>query len=207
MRRSAQHSAFRQLYEANYPRILGYALRRTATAEDAADVVAETFSIAWQKYADVPRGDEATLWLYGVARRVLANHHRRQESRGAVIALLAQDYEEAIWVDPSPSGEVSPAVTAAWRAMSLGDRELLGLLVWETLTMEQIALVLGCPRTVVKVRIHRARRRFARELERRGIEVSGTGAEPTGTDRVKPPTLRRHIQAGRAEALPDSEVV
>lgn len=67
---------FRVLYAAHLNAILGYALRRVAAPEDAADVVAETFLIAWRRCADVPPGGEARLWLYGVARRVLANHVR-----------------------------------------------------------------------------------------------------------------------------------
>lgn len=53
----------------------------TADHEDAADVVAATFTVAWQKLDEIPAGPEATLWLYGVARNVLSNHptpHFRQ---------------------------------------------------------------------------------------------------------------------------------
>src|SRR5256714_11167773 len=71
---------FRSLYEANYHLILGYALRR-ADAADAADVVAETFTTAWRRLRDVPEGEEARLWLYGVARRVLANQRRAERRR------------------------------------------------------------------------------------------------------------------------------
>ena len=189
------------MYQANYARILGYAARRTASPEDAADVVAETFTVAWRKFDGIPPGDEAALWLYGVARRVLSNHYRKRESRGAVFEMLARDYEEAVWVDPLPViGGVTPGLRAAWRALRAEDRDLLGLLVWETLTMEQIASVVGCSRTVAKVRIHRARRRFARELEREGVPLQpGVPLKPS------PPT--RHVQAGRAGALPDTEAM
>jgi hypothetical protein len=51
--------------------ILAYALRRVARPEDAADIVAETFLVAWRRLEDVPAGDGARLWLYGVARRQL----------------------------------------------------------------------------------------------------------------------------------------
>jgi RNA polymerase sigma-70 factor (ECF subfamily) len=209
MLESPQQQRFHSAYQANYARILGYALRRTASPEDAADVVAETFAIAWRKFDDIPPGDDAVLWLYGVARRVLANHHRRQASGSAVLEMLVRDYEEAVAVAPLLSaGGISPAFVAAWQALRPGDRDLLGLLVWETLTTEQIASVVGCPRAVVKVRIHRARRRFAKELERRGIESPGVRriSEPARGTPVKPPTLTKHIQVGRAAALPDMEV-
>jgi RNA polymerase sigma factor (sigma-70 family) len=186
---------FHGLYEANYARILGYALRRTDCAEDAADIVADTFALAWRRLADVPPGEEAVLWLYGVARRMLANQRRKERSRGAVVEMLAQEYDEVCWVDPVPvARSISRALVDAWKTLTPADRDLLGLMVWETLSTEQIATVIGCSRAVAKVRIHRARRRLARELERRGYPL-------------KPETLARHVQAGRAGALPDTEAM
>ena len=75
LREDERSTRFRELYEANYERILGYALRRVGHP-DALDVVAETFTVAWRRLGRVPDGDEARLWLYGTARRVLANHER-----------------------------------------------------------------------------------------------------------------------------------
>lgn len=60
---------FRVVYDDNYELILGYALRRTDTADDAADVVADTFLVAWRRLDDVPKGEQARLWLYGTAAR------------------------------------------------------------------------------------------------------------------------------------------
>ena len=62
------------------PRVLGYALRRT-DAEEARDVVSETFTVAWRRFDDVPEGEAALPWLLTTARKVLANHRRAAESR------------------------------------------------------------------------------------------------------------------------------
>jgi len=48
----AHRERFTAIYEANYHRILGYALRRTSR-DDTADVVAETFLVAWRRLGDV----------------------------------------------------------------------------------------------------------------------------------------------------------
>lgn len=53
---------FRVLYDGTRPRVLAYALRRTASPEDAADVVAETFAIAWRRL-DVIRDEVGLIWL------------------------------------------------------------------------------------------------------------------------------------------------
>ena len=73
---SDHHDRFRDLYTRHFDALLSYALRRVGRPEDAADVVADTFLVAWRRRSSVPAGDEGRLWLYGVARHVLANHRR-----------------------------------------------------------------------------------------------------------------------------------
>jgi RNA polymerase sigma-70 factor, ECF subfamily len=79
---------FEKVYEDNHGRILGYVLRRSHDPDAAADVVAETFLVAWRRIDTVPSGDDARLWLYGVARRVLAEHRRRSRRHGSAVADL-----------------------------------------------------------------------------------------------------------------------
>lgn len=67
---------FERLYAAELVALVGYVARRVDRPSDAADVVAEVFVTAWRRLADVPDGDEARLWLYGVARWMLRNHRR-----------------------------------------------------------------------------------------------------------------------------------
>ena len=47
---------FAAVYRANARPLLGFALRRSARPEDAADVVAETMLVAWRRIEDVPAG-------------------------------------------------------------------------------------------------------------------------------------------------------
>ncbi|MEV4140477.1 sigma factor-like helix-turn-helix DNA-binding protein [Dactylosporangium sp. NPDC049742] len=51
------------------------------------------------------------------------------------------------------------------------DQDILGLVAVEGLTPTEIARVLGRTAVYVRVRLHRARSRFARELNAEGIEV------------------------------------
>jgi RNA polymerase sigma-70 factor, ECF subfamily len=53
--------------------VRAYALRR-ASPDAAQDVVADTFLVVWRRLEDVPA--DALPWLYGIARRVLANQRR-----------------------------------------------------------------------------------------------------------------------------------
>jgi RNA polymerase sigma-70 factor, ECF subfamily len=163
---------FAAVYAATYKAMLAYALRRSDTPEDAADVVAETFATAWRRAADMPAGDEARLWLYGVARRVLANHRRGVLSHSRKTALLRAELPEA-----APARDDSPVIDV-FRALPDRDRELLSLVAWEGLAVSEIATVLGCSRNAVSIRLHRARRRFARALRAAGVGLP-EGAAPS----------------------------
>jgi RNA polymerase sigma-70 factor (ECF subfamily) len=68
---------FEDAYRTSGTAVLGYALRRSDTREDALDVVAETFATAWRRQADMPADpEEVRPWLFGIARRCLANAAR-----------------------------------------------------------------------------------------------------------------------------------
>jgi RNA polymerase sigma-70 factor (ECF subfamily) len=167
---------FRALFEAEARGVLGYALRRVEDREDAADVVAETFSVAWRRIADVPAGAEARLWLYGVARRTLANQRRGTSRRRRLSARLREHVRlsDALRV-PEPD-ERADAVRRALRALSEQDREVLLLANWEGLTPAEIAAVIGVPPATARTRLHRARARLRDELRRSGLVPSGATA-------------------------------
>ena len=116
--------------------MLGYVLRRTDSPDDAASVLAETFLVAWRRLDDMPSGEVSHLWLYGVARRILANH-RRGERRRTKLADRVRDELAARLPLPAPSGEGTP-FAAAFRSLSDGDREVLALHGWEGLDAGEI---------------------------------------------------------------------
>jgi RNA polymerase sigma factor (sigma-70 family) len=153
---------FEQVYAVHRAAILGYTLRRTGSADDAADVIAETFLTAWRRIDDLPAGEATLPWLYGVARRVLANQRRGEQRRSALGERLRSELAtEPRDREPPPGLE---GVAVAFRRLGDPDREILTLAGWEGLDAGQIAVVLGCSRNAARIRLHRARRRFAEVL-------------------------------------------
>ncbi|MFF4774427.1 RNA polymerase sigma factor [Microtetraspora fusca] len=167
---SDPHGRFVQIYEHAYRPILGYVLRRCEDPDDAADVVAETFATAWRRIDEIPSGDEARLWLYGVARRTLANHRRGERRHEQRTAALREQLAASPALAGSPPGEYTQ-LGQAFRTLSDDDKELLSLVAWEKLDTEQVARTLGITRNAVRVRLHRARKRFARALADAGIDL------------------------------------
>jgi RNA polymerase sigma-70 factor (ECF subfamily) len=174
---------FEELYERYQRPVLGYFLRRTdpTTARDAA---ADTFLVAWRRIGDVPPVDEALPWLFGVARKVLANHRRSRDRLRALRSKLAR---VGVTRPPTPESIVirhseDDAMFEALARLSDADREVLRLAAWEQLPHSQTALVLGTSPHAVAQRLYRITKRLERDLRiHAGDGRAGRSARPTGS--------------------------
>ncbi|MHB1538981.1 MAG: RNA polymerase sigma factor [Solirubrobacteraceae bacterium] len=147
------------LYERHAAAVHAYALRRS-DRQTAEEVTAQVFLVAWRRRSAVP--EEALPWLYGVARRVLAEQRRGASRRRRLTERLhLTASREAAVPELADSG-----LAEALQRLSGGDRETLLLRYWEELEPPQIAGVLGCSVAAATMRVHRARRRLRDELER-----------------------------------------
>ena len=147
---------FERVYAEHFDTVLRYCLRRT-TREDALDAAAETFTVAWRRRETVP-WEEPLPWLYGVARKVLANQWRSWLRQGRVTVRL-----RAAAGNPDPGPEVQvvrPAedeqVLHALAALRPEEREVIRLTAWEDLSREEVAVVLDCSANAVTKRLNRA---------------------------------------------------
>jgi RNA polymerase sigma-70 factor (ECF subfamily) len=183
---------FRRAYVAHFDAVLGYALRRTDRAEDAADVVGETFLVAWRRSRHVPPEPDTRPWLYGVARRVLANQRRGDLRRRRLGERLRHDLA-AVVPDHSDGVAARNALEEALSRLSGRDEEILQLHLWEGLESREIAEVLGLPAAVVRPRLSRARARLRDLL---GNEPVPAGHLP-GTDPVMRPSAVTVPEEGR----------
>jgi len=163
---------FNRLYREQGRAILAYALRRVDAPEDAADVVAETFLVAWRRFGDVPVDDGALLWLYAVAGSVIANQRRAERRRTRLGARLAETLRTEIATHEAPRGEAAE-VLRAMADLGPEDRELLMLVGWEGLAPGAAARALGITALAARSRLHRARRRLKALLREREIAATG----------------------------------
>ncbi len=161
----AAQTQLTRLYTMHGPDVLAYALRRAPSAEDAAEAVAETFLVAWRRLSDVPPEPEARLWLYGVARRSLANQRRGADRRGRLAERLR--IEASTVLTSVPADDQREKVLAALAALAPDDRELLLLIGWEGLAPAEAAEVLEISAVAARARLHRARRRLGKALQQR----------------------------------------
>jgi RNA polymerase sigma-70 factor, ECF subfamily len=160
------------LYSAYFPRVLAYCARRVGR-QDADDLAAQVFEVAWRRLGDIPTGDAELPWLYGVAYRVVSHHWRGERRRYRLTSRLAAmppalpaDLETVV----VRKRDYDHVLQAAARLKG-ADQELLRLVLWEGLSHNQIAEMKGSTPDAVRQRFHRVKRALLREFERVGGTV------------------------------------
>lgn len=196
--------AFAEAYRAHYWAVSRFVARRLdGQALEVEEVVAEVFSIAWRRRAELP--DAPLPWLYGVARNCLANTVRGLSRYRRLLHRLG-NHEAAHrrqTVDSPDAERPGSWVHEALARLSPADQEVLRLTAWEELTIEELAVTLGCGRSAAAMRLHRARGKLRTQIERmpsarhrpargapttaRGSPRAGTGAAPGHSPPPLPP--------------------
>lgn len=175
---------FKALFNAHHRNIHAYCLRRLPT-DDANEAASEVFLVAWRRFEKIPESEQL-MWLYGVARNVVRNLQRsarrqiRLSAKANSVAPTPQDGPEIQVIRSEEHEEVAMAM----ETLKEPDRELLQLKVWEGLSNDQVATVLGITKRAVEGRYTRALSKLSKQLER-GIQASGSpfSAERGGAQR------------------------
>ncbi|MEP6758168.1 MAG: sigma-70 family RNA polymerase sigma factor [Actinomycetota bacterium] len=179
-----REARFERLFRSQADVVRSYALRR-ADPEDADDVVAETFLVAWRRFDDMPA--DPRPWLLGVARHVLANRRRADRRVVSLSARLAQGVAvgSGAHTDGTAAGtELRLAVISALEHLPDKEREAMRLLAWDRLSPADAATMLGCSRATLAVRAHRARRKLAMLLDQEGDRARAAPAPPSRPIRI-----------------------
>lgn len=163
---SARRNRFEAVAEEVFEPLQRY-LHRRAPSDDAADLLSEVLMVVWRRLDDIPT--DPLPWSYGVARRILANHHRSRRRHLRLVERL----ESAATVDAQPTGAADTGLEEALAALTEIDREVLRLWAWEQLEPREIAQVLDTSPNAAALRLSRARRKLAEEMLRQRSTSGG----------------------------------
>lgn len=156
-------------YRAHLQAVQHFVARRVDSPEDAADLTAEVFLAAIDA-SRTYRGDAVPrAWLYGIARHVVASHHRsvakavRAVNRIAARELLDDDATDRI-LARIDSQRQARRLYRSLEALPERQRAVVELVAVDGLSLVEAATALGISAGNARVRYHRARRQLAQDL-------------------------------------------
>jgi RNA polymerase sigma-70 factor, ECF subfamily len=162
-------SAWRALFDANFDFVHRVARRLGTPSEEVDDVCQEVFVVAFRKLPQFVSG-RFTTWLYRITANIVSHKHRTRRVRRRLSEIFLREPEPA----PSPERDVEKrelerAVGRVLEAMSDKKREVFVLYELEGLSGQEIAERVGIDTNAVWVRLHHARKEFARLAHKKGL--------------------------------------
>jgi RNA polymerase sigma-70 factor (ECF subfamily) len=142
--------------------LFAYFTRRVVSTDDAADLTGEVLLTMWRKADAMPvEPVDARMWMFGIARNVLANH-RRSLSRNRKLS-------DRLKGEALISGDSRPVRDDVWEALEAlpaGDREIIQLVHWDGFSLVEAAKILGKKPATVRSKYSRARAKLRADLTR-----------------------------------------
>ena len=176
--------AFRLFYDQWCTQVLAYFQRRVHDPDLALELTAETFAIAFEKRARFRwMGKSPGAWLFGIAKRILFRHLRRNDTEQRAVQRLGiqiprHDDESTRRVEEELDGEpLRQLVLAALDQCRPADRLILQRHIVDEVPYPELAAELGCTVNTARVRVHRALARLEQHLDL--LDHAGSLAERT----------------------------
>ena len=158
--------AFTEIVRRHRDRLWAVALKTTGDPEDAADALQDALISAYRRASQFRGDSQVTTWLHRIVVNASLDRLRKRSTRPTVP--LPVEEETGIPL-PDPEDrigrrELQLDIAAALAELPEDQREAVALVDIEGWSVDQAALMLGCPAGTVKSRCSRGRAKLAKRL-------------------------------------------
>ena len=166
--------AMQVLFQRHNVRIYRFVLRLSGNAAAAEEIVSEVFLEVWRHAATFQARCQVTTWLLTIARHKAISALRRHSEAPL------DDEIAATVVDPSEDAEAaldrkdrSKLIRACLARLSPLHREIIDLVYYHDKSVDEVAGIVGAPKSTVKTRMFYARSHLAKLLRAAGLDPKG----------------------------------
>jgi RNA polymerase sigma-70 factor (ECF subfamily) len=161
--------AYAELYDRYLNPVYRYFFLRLGSQPEAEDLTSQVFLAALESLPGYRRGSSFRAWLFGIARRKLADHYRLRRPQVSLqqVGDLPAAHEPVLahLARSEQLGELAKLVAA----LQDSERELLGLRFAAGLSFPEMASLLKRKESAVKMSLYRLLERLERQLEAKDV--------------------------------------
>ncbi|MEL6714038.1 MAG: sigma-70 family RNA polymerase sigma factor [Planctomycetota bacterium] len=184
---AGDHDAFGELVQRHQRRAFRVARNLVPTDADAQDLAQEAFLRVYRSLDRFDFAHEFTTWLYRIVTNLCIDFLRKRRSTFSVSGggedeapIELADPDQAAPSERAEAEETAAEVEAVLEALAPHFRTVLTLREIEGLSCPEIAEIVGATHVTVRWRLHRGRKLFQEEWERRSRLRSQGGTELLG---------------------------
>jgi RNA polymerase sigma-70 factor (ECF subfamily) len=162
--------AMQVLFARHHVRVYRFVLRLVKNEALAEDLISEVFLEVWRQAGRFEGRSAAATWLLSIARFKALSELRRRPDQALDEAALSivdpADDPEAVAV----KSDRNETLRRCLHQLSAEHREVVDLVYYHEMSIEEVAEIIGIPANTVKTRVFHARRRLAELLAAAGVE-------------------------------------
>jgi RNA polymerase sigma-70 factor, ECF subfamily len=172
----AKHREFEQEAVPHMDILYNYALRMTSNADDANDLVQETFLKAYRFWDKYEKGTNIRAWLFRIMKNSYINRYRKETKEPETVDYndIQNFYNTIRYESADPNdlqetifgGLLEDDVARAIESLPEDFRTVVILCDIEGLSYEEISDFVHCPIGTVRSRLHRGRKMLRAKLYR-----------------------------------------
>jgi RNA polymerase sigma-70 factor (ECF subfamily) len=163
--------AMKVLFARHHVRVYRFVLRLVRNEALAEDVISEVFLDVWRQAGKFEKRSAVSTWLMAIARfKALSALRRRvdqelDEKTAEAVEDHADDPEVVL-----QKKDKSEALRECLNSLSVEQREIIDLVYYHEMSVEDAAQVVGIPENTVKTRMFYARKKLGELLKAAGVE-------------------------------------
>ena len=205
--------AFAELVERHRSRAWRVARGLVGSEEDAQDLVQEAFLRVFRSLSSFDFSHGFTTWLYRIVTNLAIDHLRKRRAAISTTAPTEDDgdLDLADEIGPAPSSfleraDLAREVQACLETLAPHFQSVLRLREMEGLPCTEIARIVGATHVTVRWRLHRGRKLFQEEWERRTrLDSTAAGRKLARGGVLDPATGSNKPGASHVESLGEDE--
>lgn len=183
--RQGDRAAFEALYKAYSKKIYYFALQNTGSEAAAEDVTSETFADAMESIGSLRSGEAFSGWLFAIAYKKCADHigSTSRNTRIENEELLSSDVlGETVMLpyDYAESRETVAKLKEIIDTLSPDQRSAVIMYYYDEMSVSEVAEAMGTNVNNVSQKLHRARKRIKKQIEKLIGKGAMFGAVPMG---------------------------
>lgn len=159
----SDQDAFRELYELSYSPLYAFLLSYTLNAEDAQDLLQDTFIQILKNCHLYREQGNPMAWMMTIAKNLFLMKCRKEHSQG----VNYEDVEYQLGFDDMSNVENRMVLEKMFEILSLEDRNIIIMHDVSGLKHREIAEIMGMPLGTVMTRYNRGIRRLQKEFAER----------------------------------------
>lgn len=140
------------------------ALKIVEVPEDAEEVAQDSFIKAFRNLKKFNRTAKFSTWLYRIVFNTAVSYHRKQKPEKDSIEIIKYSVPDER-TDYSEQKDRKYFIKLALERLTAADKTVITLFYLQEMTLEEISEVTQMKTNAVKVKLHRARKRLAEELQ------------------------------------------